>query len=254
MRRRRLANIRLLLGLLVLVLGVAACGAADSRRLGNADSPAVHIISGSAEYESEASLRGFQRALEDAFEGITVTASWGEDGGDHLDEISALSQADLVIIFARRMELPEEQLRYIREHFAAGKPALGIRTASHAFEGFPELDAEVFGGDYSGHGDDEPVAVTIPESAGQHPILRDVGPWVRPGKLYNNPRLGPNAEPLLYGTGQDSGLHEPLAWTNRYGDSGRAFYTSMGLTGDFEDEHFRRMLVNAVEWLTRDDG
>jgi type 1 glutamine amidotransferase len=41
-----------------------------------------------------------------------------------------------------------------------------------------------------------------------------------------------------------------VAWTNRYGDSGRAFYTSLGLRGDFENANFRDLLVNAIEWTT----
>lgn len=210
----------------------------------------VHIISGSAEYESEASLRKLQRMLEGQYEQVTVTASWGQDSGSHLDGIAALAEADLVIIFTRRMALPEDQLRYVRAYFDAEKPAIGIRTSSHAFQDFLEMDAEVFGGSYSGHGDDEPTVVSIAEGAARHPILRGVEPWTRGDKIYRNPQLGPKTEPLLYGTGANSGMREPLAWTNRYGGAGRAFYTSMGLPADFENDNFLAMLVNAIEWTT----
>lgn len=210
----------------------------------------IHLISGSAEYESEPSLRALQRTLEDDYEDILVTASWGEDAGDHLHGICALAEADLVIIFTRRMELPEEQLEYILGHFEVEKPAMGIRTASHAFQDYLEMDEEIFGGDYSGHGDDEPTEVEIVEGAEDHPILDGVEPWTRPGKIYHNPELGPETTPLLWGTGLDSGIEEPLAWTNDYGENGRAFYTSMGMPEDFEDENFRTMLFNTIEWTT----
>jgi type 1 glutamine amidotransferase len=231
---------------LVLILVLAAPVSAQ-------DELRIHIISGSAEYESEPSLRGLQRVLEHEYEQVTVTASWGRDAGDHLDGIAALAEADLLIVFTRRMVLPEDQLRYIREYFVAEKPALGIRTASHAFQGYLQMDAEVFGGDYSGHGDDEPVAVSISGSGAQHPILAGVESWSRPDKLYRNPGLGPNTEILLYGTGQLSGLHEPLAWTNQYGTGGRAFYTSMGYPGDFENQNFQTLIFNAIEWLVGRD-
>ncbi|MFO7774347.1 MAG: ThuA domain-containing protein [Candidatus Hydrogenedentota bacterium] len=214
------------------------------------DTLSIHIISGSAEYESEPSLRALQRTLEDDYEDIVVTASWGEDAGDHLHAICALAEADLALIFTRRMELPDKQLEYILQHFEAEKAAIGIRPASHAFQDYLEMDEEIFGGDYSGHGGDEPVKVEIVEGAEDHPILDGVEPWTRPGKIYHNPELGPETTPLLWGIGQDSDIEEPLAWTNHYGEDGRAFYTSMGMPEDFENENFRTMLFNAIEWTT----
>ncbi len=210
----------------------------------------IHLISGSAEYESEPSLRQLQRTLEDDYRDILVTASWGEDAGSHLHGICVLAEADLMIVFTRRMTLPEEQLQVIRNHVAAEKPVVGIRTASHAFQGYLEMDPDVFGGDYSGHGRNETVAVTISDEGEGHPLLKGVAEWTRPGKIYRNPDLGPNTTPLLYGTGDNSGIHEPLAWMNRYGENGRAFYTSMGMTEDFENENFRTLLFNAIEWTT----
>ena len=40
---------------------------------------------------------------------------------------------------------------------------------------------------------------------------------------------------------------EPVAWTNQYKQS-RIFYTSLGHQDDFQNESFRRMLINAVFW------
>jgi hypothetical protein len=41
----------------------------------------VHVISGSKEYQSEASLKPFLADLEKHYR-VTVTASWGSDPGD----------------------------------------------------------------------------------------------------------------------------------------------------------------------------
>ncbi|MEX0741200.1 MAG: ThuA domain-containing protein, partial [Phycisphaeraceae bacterium] len=210
----------------------------------------VHMISGSKEYRSEASLGQFQQLLQQR--GMTVTASWGDDAGHDLPNIEAVAEADLLIIFTRRMVLPDQQLQYILDHFEAEKPAIGIRTSSHAFEGYPEMDAEIFGGDYAGHGDDEPVTLSVPDDAEGHAVLAGVQPWKRPGKIYLNRELGPKTEVLIRGIGERSDLDQPLVWTNHYGDSGKAFYTSLGMPHDFENPSFIRMLLNAIHWATHE--
>ena len=45
----------------------------------------------------------------------------------------------------------------------------------------------------------------------------------------------------------------PATLVNDY-NSGRVFYTSLGVPEDFQDENFRRLLTNAVFWTTRRDA
>ena len=45
---------------------------------------------------------------------------------------------------------------------------------------------------------------------------------------------------------------DPPTWPRLY-KGGRIFYTSLGHPQDFANEHFRRMLVNAVFWTTKRD-
>src|SRR5688572_17340834 len=85
-----------------------------------------HVISGSKEYQSEASIKPFVADLAKQYR-VTVTASWGTDGGASLDDLDALKEADLLLIFTRRMKLPEEQMKPIRAHWEAGKPIVAIR-------------------------------------------------------------------------------------------------------------------------------
>src|SRR4029077_830952 len=72
----------------------------------------------------------------------------------------ALDKADLLLVSMRRRALPEKELEAVRRFVAAGKPVVGIRTASHAFDAkgkpaegravWPKFDPEVLGGNYSG--------------------------------------------------------------------------------------------------------
>ena len=55
-------------------------------------------------------------------------------------------------------------------------------------------------------------------------------------------------ETLITGIGQKD--KQPIAWSNAY-NGGRAFYTSMGFPLDFENENFRRLMLNAIEWTTQ---
>ena len=244
----KLQSILILLLLWVMpamVHAVPPTGSAEKDRLH------IHFISASEEYMSEPSLKKFGQLLEERYENVRITSSWGKDAGSDLPDIAELENADLMLVFARRMTLPESQLHYILQHVELEKPVIGIRTASHAFQDFLELDEEVFGGDYDGHGDDEQVKVIMAEGMEQHSLLDGVASsWRRPDKIYHNPEPGPGTEILLFGEGLDSGYFEPLAWTNLYGERGRAFYTSMGLPEDFESENFIRLILNAIEWTS----
>ena len=71
-------------------------------------------------------------------------------------------------------------------------------------------------------------------------------PLVTNASLYKVRPLAETTTTLLLGTipGQEP---EPVAWTNRYGDS-RVFYTSLGHRDDFQNAEFRKLLVNTVFW------
>ena len=214
----------------------------------------VHLISGSKEYKSEPSLKAWAEQLE--ARGVEVTASWGSDGGKSLPNLEPLKDADLMVVFARRNNLPPEQLALVKGHWEAGKPVIGIRTASHAFdrETNKVWDHEILGGAYDGHLGDEEVEVTTLDGV-KSPVLAGVKDWTRQGKLYKNDadKMPETATVLLYGKGKKSGKTYPVAWINRWPvgqGEGRAFSTSMGLPSDFENPQFQRLMLNAVDWTT----
>ena len=210
----------------------------------------VHFISGSKEYGSEPSLKEFAGYLTK--QGVTCTASWAQDGGKELPNVDAIPAADLLIVFTRRMKLPEEQMKVVRAHWEAGKPVIGLRTASHAWgdKESPDnatFDRKVLGGQYLGHYGDERIAVTPAPGQTTHPVLAGVKPFAS-RKLYKAGELAPTATPLQFGD-NGRGRHV-VTLVNEY-KGGRVFYTSLGVPEDFKDENFRRMLVNAIYWTTR---
>ena len=109
----------------------------------------VHIISGAKEYHSEASMSGFSKWMEKHYD-VKFTASWGHDGIEKLPNLGVLKNADVMFVFARRMKLVEPQMKLIRAHWEAGKPIVGVRTASHAFQKADNeiFDRQVMGGNY----------------------------------------------------------------------------------------------------------
>jgi type 1 glutamine amidotransferase len=216
-----------------------------------ADKPlAIHIISGSKEYKSEQSLQAFQKELEGRYQ-VSITASWVKDGAKDLPGVEHVPKADLLLIFARRMKLPEDQMAVIRKHWENGKPIVGMRTSSHAFQKKDNaiFDRQVMAGNYSGHFGNELVAVSTAKGAANHPVLKDVGK-IESLKLYKAGKLGPGATLLQNGTIKSKNATHAVTWTNTY-KGGRMFYTSLGVPVDFANEQFKRMIINAIFWTTK---
>jgi type 1 glutamine amidotransferase len=210
----------------------------------------IHIISGCAEYKSEESLKEFQSHLEKNFN-VRVTASWGKDGIMQLENLDALKEADVLLLFARRMKLAEEQMAIIRKHWEQGKAVVGVRTACHAFEKADNelFDGKVLGGAYQNHFGDGPVKVTTTEKGQTHPILKDVKPFTS-RKLYKEGELA--VDTVVLQEGDNGMLKQPVSFVHTY-HNGRVFFTSLGVQEDFQDENFRRMLVNALFWTANRD-
>ncbi len=224
--------------------------------------PRVVFISAESEYDSAKTLPEFAHELEmkyglccDILQGSTEKT--GEER-NHITGMEALTNADLAIVFARRRAFPAEQMKYFLHYLSRGKPLIGLRTASHAFDtrsntpaGHVEwhtFDHEVLGGNYHGHhGRGPECTIAIAAGAERHPILAGVQtPFTGNGSLYEVRPLAKTTTPLLLGAIPNE-EPEPMAWTNSYQRS-RIFYTSLGHPDDFKNEQFRQLLVNAVFW------
>lgn len=179
--------------------------------------------------------------------GLSLRAE-GSDSND-LPGTEALKDADLLVIYMRRKTLPQEQLDRFKAYFAGGRPVIGLRTANHAFQNWLEFDPLVLGGNYTGHhGKNNPMRVSIVDSAQKHPLLRGVEmEFASAGSLYKNSPLKESAVVLLMGriAGKEP---EPVAWTNAH-NGGKIVYTSLGHPDDFDQRStVRPLLRNAVLW------
>jgi type 1 glutamine amidotransferase len=222
----------------------------------------VVFISAESEYGSVETLPEFAHELKTKY-GLYCEVLQGSPEKSSKDRhelagMEALTNADLVVLFARRRALPPEQMKYFRQYLNSGRPLIGLRTASHAFDtrgnapdGYSEwktLDPDVLGGNYHGHhGSGPKCAVTPAAKAKSHPILAGVKlPFTSDGSLYEVRPLERSTTRLLIGTIPDK-EPEPVAWTNSY-KGARVFYTSLGHQDDFKNPEFCKMLINAVFW------
>jgi putative membrane-bound dehydrogenase-like protein len=210
----------------------------------------VCLVSGSLEYESDASLSAFQEFLEKNYD-VKCSRTFRKTDND-LPGLDNLDTCDVILLFTRRLTISGQQLEKVKKYCLSGKPIVAVRTASHAFQNWLALDTEVFGGNYQGHyGAGPPVDVHIESQVKNHPILAGVKPFESAGSLYKNPGLSKDVEVLL--TGAIPGHTEPVAWT-RLHQGGRIFYTSLGHQKDFADDNFKQLLANALFWAARQEN
>lgn len=191
---------------------------------------------------------------------VTVLVGEGPRTAFRFPGLDVLSEADLLVVFCRRLALANDQLTIIRNYLKDGKPVVGIRTANHAFsvrekvaegyEAWPEFVSEILGCENRGYGP-EPLGtkVAIVPAAKKHPIVKGVTPdqWQGDGSTYLvAPLLDKKATVLFTGSVQDK--IEPVAWTRYTSDRSRVFYTSLGYPTDFDRPQFVKLLVNGIYW------
>lgn len=228
-----------------LFFGLALLGAGSVFSVG-AEKPTIVLVSGEFEYLSNLTLPALGEYLEKHLPVETIYLE--RTAGESIPGIEAIEKADLLIVAIRRMTLPDDQLAHFQKHLRSGKPLIGVRTTSHAFENWKTFDAEVLGGNYHGHHPNGlfPTIHAVPE-AKDHPILRGVLQTFRSsGSLYKNDPLPASSELLLVGELENE-KPEPVAWTHGY-QGARVFYTSLGYPDEYYDQHFLQMLVNAAYW------
>jgi nicotinamidase-related amidase/type 1 glutamine amidotransferase len=220
--------------------------------------PHVVIVMAEDEYQTERTLPQF--ALDQLGKDFRVSYVFGSDTErNDIPGLEVLNEADVALISVRRRPLRTEQLALVRTYVQAGKPVLGLRTASHAFclrnqpppagtADWPEFDPQVFGGNYTNHyGNQLQTTIRVVEEAADHALLRGVDrePFVSGGSLYKVSPLAAGTTPLLNGRVEGQ-PEEPVAWTFARADGGWSFYSSLGHVKDFEQAAFVRLLRNAV--------
>jgi type 1 glutamine amidotransferase len=202
---------------------------------------------------------------------------------DNIPGLKALEKADLMVMFLRFRELPDEQMKYIIDYTNSGKPIIGLRTATHAFNyrkntnspyakySFRDKEFEggygrqVLGETWAGHygrHKRESTRGLIAKGMENHPIVKGIEDIWGESDVYTITTLTGDSKPLIIGqvlSGMDPKDKPnpdkkllPVAWTKTYtgekGKTARVFTTTMGHSFDFKSEGFRRLLVNACYW------
>ena len=256
-----------------LAAGLVAWAAVDAAQRQPPAAPHVVFVTGDDEYRSEITMPMIAAILEEShgFRTSIACARPRPQTKDHIEGLEALETADLMVLFVRFRQLPEEQLQRLLRFVESGRPLIGLRTTTHAFQ-YPKGHArealnDGFGRDVFGqrwivhHGHRSTTDVTVRPGQAGHPILRGVTPFRAASWLYHVTPLEGENTALLDGTslGSDRAdradefpLTQPVAWTRRYRGA-RVFFTTLGHPADFAHESMRRLLINAVYWaLGRD--
>ena len=275
-------------------------GAADPWIVFNgADGPGkgkhVVLVSGDEEYRSEEALPQLAKILA-THHGFHCTVLFAIDPKDgtinpiqthNIPGLEALQKADLLVLFTRFRDLPDQQMKYIVDYVEAGQPIIGMRTATHAFDvktsktyarygwrsrewdgGFGrQVLGETWISHHGQHGKQSTRGI-LAHGARSHPIVRGIndGDIWGPTDVYRvRLPLPGDSKPLILGQvlagmsssdppvpGKQNDPMLPIAWVKTYtgkrGTDGRVFTTTMGASQDLRNEGLRRLLVNACYW------
>ena len=250
----------------------------------------IVLVGGDEEYRSEQALPQLARILERRH-GFRCTVLYAIDPrtgrvdpnvNNNIPGLEALDGADLMILFTRWRDLPDAQMKHVVDYVESGRPILGLRTATHAFDlkssptyrrwswnskewdgGFGrQVLGETWIAHHGRHGRQSTRAVFAPGAAA-HPVLRGIRDgeiWV-PTDVYEvRLPLAGDSRALLLGevlegmrpqdppaAGKVNDPMLPVAWIKTYRGA-RVFTTTMGSAQDLLNAGLRRLLVNAVYW------
>jgi uncharacterized protein len=134
---------------------------------------------------------------------------------DHIAGLEALETADLMVMFTRFRQLPEKERNHIAAYAESGRPMVGFRTSTHAFNYEDEAltywnnewPSKVFGQQWithHGHFDDGNIPVTeVTALDTNNAILNGFAPFEAYSWLYHvdggDWQLQGDAQPILQG-------------------------------------------------------
>jgi len=269
---------------------------------GNGPGHGKHIVlvaGDDAEYHSEEALPALAKILA-VRHGFTCTVLFSINPDDgtidpraqrNIPGLEALKTADLLILFIRWRDLPDEQMKYFVDYFESGRPIIAMRTGTHPFwlktsktyekwswnstipgweGGFGrKVLGETWVTHHGDHGKQSTRAWFAP-GARESRILSGIedGEIWGPTDTYEVRLPLPAASrPLLLGQvlswlspeGEPvKGKNDPMmpvTWTNSFttesGKTARTFTSTIGSADDLENEALRRLFVNATYWAVR---
>lgn len=252
----------------------------------------IVLLAGDEEYRSEESLPQLAKilAVRHGFKCTVLFSLESKDGtinpnaGENLTGAEALDTADAIVMMLRFRHYPDEVMKHFVDAYLAGKPILGLRTSTHAFQ-FNSKDKTAYaqysynstewpGGfgrqvlgetwvSHLGENHKEATRGVIDPSLKNDPLLRGGGDIFADTGCYH---VDPQPDSIILvradildGTSPYAPVHstknnphQPLAWyrihKNEAGKTNKVFCTTMGSATDLRDEYLRRLLVNSVYW------
>jgi trehalose utilization protein len=272
-------TMKLLLSLALSVLAgpLLAAGVVYEGGEGPGKGKHIVLVSGDEEYRSEEALPQLAKILA-KHHGFKCTVLLAIDDGRELPAargkapsllrtkageinpnisnipgLEALDTADLMVIFTRFRDLPDDQMKHVVHYLESGKPIIGIRTATHAFNIKPgstyakysynakdENYSQGFGRQVLGetwinhhgkHGSQSTRGILV-KGQEEHPILRGIkdGDIWGPTDVYGvRLPLPGDSQPLVLGQvlsgmspsdppleGSKNDPMMPIAWTKTY--------------------------------------
>lgn len=212
---KRYFTASLLAGLCLIQVSLAQATAVDPspappehyvtyKPVGKAKGKYIVFVTGDEEYRSEEGMpqlakilakhHGFRCSVHFAVD--RKTGEINPNVRDNIPGLETLRDADLMVIFTRFRDLPDEQMQHIVEYTESGKPIIGLRTATHAFNmkkenrkywhythrnnkwkgGFGEqVLGERWVNHHGGHGRESSRGLPA-KGMEDHPILRGIAP------------------------------------------------------------------------------
>lgn len=248
----------------------------------------IVLLAGDEEYRSEEALPMLGKILSQrhGFK-CTVVFSLSGDQEKYIDPnnqkgltgLDVLQSADLMILSLRFRSPVEEEAAEITAYLNSGKPIIGLRTSTHAFNGkgsFGSISYKDFGRKIMGetwvkhHGRHKAQGArgVIVDGKADHPILNSVADVFAPSDVYGVIHLTEADNVLMNGAVTetldpkseilDGKINAPMQafawlhpWTSPDGkEAGTTFCTTAGAAVDLVNEDLRRMIVNASLHLT----
>ncbi|CAN5510993.1 hypothetical protein BH23BAC1_BH23BAC1_41730 [soil metagenome] len=237
----------------------------------NPNRPLVVFVTGDHEYSGEETMPLIAQELEEKYNFRTrVLKSYPDQNAEvNIPDLDALEQADLAIFYLRWRQLPEDQVKHIENYLNSGKPVIGFRTSTHAFnypEGHPLEHWNAFGefalgappgwgkAGHRHYGHESSTEVSVIREQQYHPILKGISndfqvrSWLY-HVLPDYPSEG--AEWLLMGKAVNpdrDAIENPVAWTWKNEAGAKVFTTTLGHPEDFQVEEVQKLVINAIHW------
>ena len=249
----------------------------------------IVFIASDHEYRAEETCPALARILT-KYHGFKTTVLFGVNdkgeitaGASKIKGLKALKEADLMFIFARFLDLPDEQMVHIDDYLQRGGPVVGLRTSSHAFK-IPkgkkysnydfqykgkEFDRgfghQILGNTWVGHygrNHQQSTRLQINSKNKDHIILTGVdnnahtmaGAYTGiPDQTFTVLTESQPLDGMEKGSPADQTKKpSPSTWTRHYtsksGRKARVFHSTQGASQDFLDSDYRRLVINGTYW------